>query len=142
MNKTITILSFILLFTFQTKAQINVNDFEDAKIYFKGIFENDSQIDEYGNMLIDMGSASSGRLMFRISDVNLKMVEKEEKPGCADICPPKIIIEFECRKSECIVDPASNLTNYQSGMIEFTDLKKGKKAYEYLKAFKEYIRKN
>jgi len=142
MNKTLTILALLLIFTIQSKAQINVNDFEDAKIYFNGIFENDSQIDEYGNMLIDMGSASSGRLMFRISDVNLKMEEKAEKPGCADICPAKIVIEFQCRKSECIMDPASNLGNYQSGMIEFTDLKKGKKAYEYLKAFKEYIRKN
>lgn len=142
MKKTITLLSIFFIYSIQSQAQINLNDFEDAEIYFNGIFEDDSQIDEYGNILIDMGSASAGRLMFRISDVNIKMEEKPEEPGCADICPPRILIFFECRKSECISDPAFNMENLQTGSITIFDVKKGKKAFEFLKAFKEFILKN
>jgi hypothetical protein len=142
MKKTITLLTIFLIISFHSKAQINLNDFDDAEIYFNGIFEDNSQIDEYGNILIDKGSASAGRLMFRITDVNLKMEEKPEEPGCADICPPRIIIHFECRKSECILDPAFDMENFQSGSITILDVKKGKKAFEFLKAYKEFIQKN
>lgn len=139
MKKTITLLTIFLIFSIQSQAQINLNDFEDAEIYFNGIFESNSQIDEYGNILIDMESASAGRLMFRITDVNFKMEEKPETPGCADICPPRIIIHFECRKSDCILDPSFNSEKYQSGSITILDLKKGKKAFEFLNAFKKFI---
>ena len=56
MNKTITIFAFFTLCFFNSNAQLKLNDFDDAQIYFNGIFDENSQIDDYGNVLIDMGS--------------------------------------------------------------------------------------
>ncbi|MFA5297648.1 MAG: hypothetical protein WC389_05505 [Lutibacter sp.] len=142
MKKTITLLAFLTLWISNSNAQLKLNDFDDVKIYFAGIFDDSSQIDDYGNVLIDMGSASAGRLMLRISDVNIRMEERKEEPGCADVCPPRILIHFECRKSECITNPVSASELYQSGVIEFIDLNKGKKAYGYLIALKDYMKNN
>lgn len=142
MKKTITLLAFLTLWISNCNAQLKLNDFDDAKIYFAGIFEDNSQIDEYGNVIIDMGSASAGRVMLRITDVNIKMEEKKEGPGCADVCPPRILIHFECLKAACIRDPASDFEPNQSSVIVFDDLKKGKKAYEYLIALKEFMKNN
>ena len=142
MKKAITLLAFLTLWITNSNAQLKLNDFDDAKIYFTGIFEDGSQIDEYGNITIDMGSASAGRLMLRISDVNIKMEERKEEPGCADVCPPRILIHFECRKAECISDPAFNFEPNQTGVIVFDDLKKGKKTYAYLIALKEFMKNN
>lgn len=96
-------------------------------------------MDDYGNVILNMGSASSGRCGFRISDVKITMEEKPEEPGCADICPPRVLIHFECKKSECVYDPVSPTGFYQTGVIEFLDVKKGKKAYEYLLAFQKLM---
>lgn len=142
MKKTITLLAFLTLWISNCNAQLKLNDFDDAKIYFAGIFEDNSQIDEYGNVIIDMGSASAGSVMLRISDVNIKMEERKEEPGCSDVCPPRILIYFDCRKSECIADPSFVSEKYQSGVIEFLDINKGKKAFGYLIALKELIKNN
>lgn len=139
-KKLFTLISLTLMFL-TGNAQVTLNDFQDASIYFNGIFENDSKLDEYGNVCIDMGSASAGRLSFRITDVNITMEEKKEEPGCADICPPRIIITFNCRKSKCMTDPTLNNYVFQSGIIEFIDLKKGKKAFQYLQSLKKFIQK-
>lgn len=125
-----------------SNAQVILNDFEDASIYFHGLFESPSSLDEYGNVEIDMGSASSGRMKFRINDVNISMEERPEEPGCADICPPRIIISFKCLKSECISDPALNIGMYSSSAIQIFNIKRGKKVFEYLKALKQFMGKN
>ena len=140
MIKKITLLS--LLISINSIAQIKINDFDDAKIYFDGIFQEDSQLDDYGNTYINMGSASSGRVYVRITDVNIHMEERKEEPGCADICPPRTIITLKCRKSNCARDPLSSNDAYESSTIVFDNIKRGKKAFEYLKALKEFFRRN
>ncbi|WP_283635868.1 hypothetical protein [Aquaticitalea lipolytica] len=142
MNKTITIFAFFTLCFFNSNAQLKLNDFDDAQIYFNGIFDENSQIDDYGNVLIDMGSATAGRYLFRITDVNIKMEERKEEPGCADICPPRVLIHFTCRKSECISDPSFESEYNQSGVIIFEDTNRGKKAYAFLVALKEFMKNN
>ncbi len=136
-------LIFLLLtsISFSATAQININDFDDAKIYFDGLFDGQSNLDDYGNTYIDMGSASAGRVFVRITDVDLYQEERKEEPGCADICSPRIIITFKCKKSNCVRDPLINNDFYESGVIAFYDIKKGKKAFEYLINLKEFFRK-
>ena len=143
--KKLYILLLALSTSFYTSAQIKISDFDDAKIYFDGVFNSyseDSGIDEYGNIYIDMGSASSGRHYFRITDVNLSIEEKPEEPGCADICPPRVIISFKCRKSVCLQDPTIQGTGYIEGAIVFENIARGKKAFEFLKAFREFVLKS
>ncbi len=142
MLRHILLCSSILLFSTHSYAQMKINDFQDAEIYFNGLFDSNSEIDDYGNISIDMGSASAGRVLLRITDVNITMTEKKERPGCADICPPMILINFECRKSKCISDPYLKDIYSQTGVISFTDLQKGKKAFEYLKSVKSYFQNN
>ena len=141
MIKKITFI-LTLLVSCSYYGQVKINDFDDAQIYFKGLFPDNSQLDDYGNTYIDMGSASSGRIYFRITDVNIEKEERGEEPGCADICPPRIILSFKCRKSSCLRDPSNVNEIYKSGNIEFLNTNKGKKAFEYLIALKEYFRKN
>lgn len=131
-------------FTFTTSsAQVVLNDFEDASIYFDGLFESPSSLDQYGNVELDLGSASAGRVKFRISDVNISMEEKPEEPGCADICPPRVIISFKCRKSECISDPAfPEMKSSSSSAISIFNVKRGKKVFEYLGALKQFMDDN
>lgn len=124
-------------------AQVSIKDFEDASIYFNGLFDKPSSLDQYGNIVLDMGSASAGRIQFRITDVNISMEERPEEPGCADICPPRVIINFNCTKSECINDPVvPEFGKHSSGSVQIFDLKRGKKVYEYLTALKQFISRN
>lgn len=143
MVKIMTFMLFCFITFTTSNAQVVLNDFEDASIYFDGLFESPSSLDQYGNIVLDLGSASAGRLKFRISDVNISMEESPEEPGCADICPPRIIISFKCIKSECISDPAfEEMGSYPSSAISIFNIKRGKKAFEYLKALKQFIDKN
>lgn len=134
----------LLLFTLSTSllAQIKINDFDDAKIYFDGLFQEDSTLDEYGNAYINMGSFSSGRVSVRITDVAIDMEEREEEPGCADICPPRVIITLECRKTACLKDPLTSETLYESSSLVFFNTNRGKKAYEYLIALQDFFTEN
>ena len=117
-----------------------INDYTEAKIFFQGLFCYESSIDDYGNLALDMGAASAGRCAFRITDVSIRMEEREEEPGCADICPPRVLIYFDCLKSECIFDPvAPEIGKHQSGVITIFDIEKGRKAYEYLIALKTFF---
>jgi|SRR5690554_195582 len=135
---------FILLASISLglNAQITLTDYDSASKQFEELFGDESQMDTNGNVLINMGSASAGRHQFHISNVNIAMEQREEEPGCADICPPRILIQFKCKKSACISDPALNSFFYRSGIIEFYDLKKGREAYEYLLGLKEFVKKN
>lgn len=143
MNKNfIGIFLILSLLSLKLNAQIEITDFEDASIYFDGLFRETSKLDDYGNVIIDMGSASAGRVAFRITDVDIEMEEREEEPGCADICPPRILITFKCRKSECVYDPIMSDSKYNTGVIEFQNLKRGRKAFRYLKELKRFIQNN
>lgn len=141
MKKSTVLLVFILILG-NVNAQMKFNDFTDVEIYFRGIFNENCSVDDYGNILIDMGSASMGRYAFRVTDVTFLMEEKGEEPGCADICPPRIIIHFACRKSECIADPFHPDLKFQNGSITFMDLKLGKKAFEFLVKLQAFLKEN
>ena len=142
MKQIITLLFFVLFFTLNVNSQMKINDFTDAEIYFRGIFDDSCKMDDYGNVLLDMGSASAGRYSFRITDVKISKEEKAEEPGCADVCPPRILIHFTCKKSECIIDPSFKSELYLGGTISFEDLKKGNKAFEFLIALQDFIKNN
>ncbi len=121
-------------------AQNVINDFEDAKIKFHDLFDTPSKLDDYGNTEIDMGSASAGRVKFRIADVIISMEERPEEPGCADICPPRVLITFTCKKSECISDPAfSDFDDHRTGTIQIYDINRGKRAFAFLSELQEFF---
>ncbi|MCB9234448.1 MAG: hypothetical protein H6581_22530 [Bacteroidia bacterium] len=115
------------------------DNFEDAAIYYHGIFDDD-KVDEYGNIEINMGTASTGRLKLNLKDVTIESEERPEERGCADICPPRIIISFICIKGPCISDPAlMDMPKNQSGSIVFMDIPKGRKAEKILKELKDLL---
>lgn len=136
---------FVILFSFiglsQAYGQLNYKDYVEAEIIFYGLFGHESSIDEYGNVVLDMGSASTGRVKFRLSDVSIRMEERKEQPGCSDMCPPMIIIHFECLKSNCVTDPAIATEPSKTGTISMTHLKRGKIAFEFLKSLQVFLYK-
>lgn len=143
MIKITTLLLFCFLTFTTSNAQVVLNDFDDASIYFDGLFGCESSLNEYGDVIINMGSASAGRMKFRITDVNISMEERPGEPGCADICPPRIIISFKCIKSGCISDPAfTEMRASTTSAFAIYNIKRGKKAFEYLKALKVFMAKN
>lgn len=129
----------ILFITFNLVAQTNIKDMNDALVKFDEIFD-DSALYTNGLVTIDMGSASAGRYQFKITDVNISMEERDEEPGCADICPPRILIYFKCARGQCITDPAFASNMSDSGVIEIYDLAHGRKAYDYLVALKKFMK--
>ncbi|HLW15424.1 MAG TPA: hypothetical protein VKX30_08015 [Flavobacteriaceae bacterium] len=133
----------LLLFTLSTSllAQIKVDDFEDAKEHFDYFFSEGSTLDEDGNAYIDMGTFSDGRFSVLMTDVDLQMEERGEEPGCADICPPSVFITFNCRESKCLKDPLISDTLFEASSLVFFDTSRGKKAYEYLRALQDFLRK-
>lgn len=140
MNKNLYLIIIFFFFTSALIAQNVIKDFDDAKIYFHGLFEEPSRLDEYGNVEIDMGAASAGRIKFRISDVVISMEERPEEPGCADICPPRILITFTCKKSECISDPAfTEFTKSKTGTIQIHNINRGKKSFRFLKELQKFL---
>ena len=140
------LLLFICLFSSITKtnAQIRINDFTDARIYLDGIFKKSKvDLDEYGNLSIDMGSAEKGRYGFRIIDVDIDIERKlgtfEECKG--KDCPPRIVVKFECKKSDCIYNPKQwTREKFGQASLKFTDEKIGVRAYEFFKELQVYIR--
>lgn len=141
MTRNLYLIIICFLFTSFLTAQNVIKDFDDAKIYFHGLFEEPSKLDEYGNVVIDMGAASAGRIKFRMSDVVISMEERPEEPGCADICPPRILITFTCKKSECVSDPGfTEFTKFKTGTIQIHNINRGKKAFSFLKELQEFLK--
>jgi|GEM_PF-1451161 len=141
-KRIITLFIFTASLSFGLNAQTPLTNYESASKYFDELFGSESHMDKTGNVLINMGSASAGRHQFDISDVNILMEKREEEPGCADVCPPRILIHFECKNSACMSDPTLDSYFYRSGVIEFYDLRKGKEAYEYLLGLREFVKKD
>lgn len=127
--------TFLFIFTFNISAQ-GIADFDDATIYFSGIFGVTSTLDEYGNVFLDMATSSDTdtQYKFRITDVNITMEESTDTP-------PIVLIDFECRKTECVYDPF-NSPPTQTGSVTFDDVKRGKKAYNFLISLQEFIKNN
>ena len=142
MTRIITLLLFSFILSSKANSQVVLKDYDDASKRFYNFFENPSNLDKYGNVVIDMGSASAGRVKFNLNDVKLSMVERPEEPGCADICPPSIYINFECVKSKCLSDPIMNNLLSESGSIQIMNLARGREAFDYLKALKNFMSKN
>lgn len=127
---------FLFLFSFSINAQ-SIADFDDATIYLSGIFGVTSTLDEYGNVFLDIAGSSGTETQykFRITDVTISMEEKTLEP-------PIVIIDFTCRKTECISsDIAFGAPPTQSGAISL-DAKRGKKAYKFLINLQEFIKNN
>ena len=146
MKNMISVLLFLVCLSSVTNsyAQIRINDFTDARIYLDGIFKkNKVDLDEYGNLTIDMGSVERGRYGFRIIDVDIDI---ERKPGNFEECkgkdcPPRIIVKFECTKSDCIYNPKQwTKEKFGQASLKFTDEKIGIRAYEFFKELQVYIR--
>lgn len=135
-HRLILIGSVLFTGTF-TLAQPKFDNFEDAAIYLKGCIG--SEIDDYGNLVIDMGSASAGRYSLRLTDVDLTMEERPEEPGCGDVCPPRILITMTCKRSDCIGDPAMEDWKQSSGTFVIYDLPRGKKTFNVLKQLQELL---
>src|SRR5690606_13880092 len=90
----------------------------------KAAFGNDKEyieIDRDGDLKLNTGAASTGRVYLNLREVRLRKEERPEEPGCADVCPPRAIISFECRKGDCIADPAMlDMGKFNTGAIELT----------------------
>lgn len=100
----------------------------------------DSNIDIYGNFSIDLGSASSGRVMGNLNEVALDVEHLPERPGCADICPEMIVIHFICHNNtDCITDPALREFAVDEGSISFVNIEKGKRIYDLLMAIQNTL---
>jgi hypothetical protein len=111
-------------------------NYEDAATYLKGLLEG-AKIDEYGNIEVDFGSASAGRLKLNLKDVTMKMEERPEEPGCQEMCPPRIMITFKCERGPCIEDPTmEDLSRRQVKTLDIHDIENGKKCYDVLKQLK------
>ncbi|MGB0431340.1 MAG: hypothetical protein ACPGLV_12770 [Bacteroidia bacterium] len=118
--------------------------FNEYSVYFHGLFDNnlgECSIDQYGNISIDNGSASAGRVSFRIIDVEISKEERPEEPGCADVCPPRTIISFDCKGGgDCVSDPGMGYKN-KGGVLVYS-VERGKMVYDFLIDFKKFVKNN
>lgn len=140
----LVLLSFVLLSTFnaysyewqQNNTQQNIQEL----LY---ILDGEKQyLDDSGEFLFDMGSASAGRVAGNLKDVTIHMEHKPERPGCADICPEMIIITFKCKgNKDCTYNPEFPEFIADIGVITFIDIKAGKKSYQLLKDIQAAIHK-
>ena len=103
----------------------------------KAAFGNDKdviEIDRDGDLKLNMGAASAGRVYLNLKDVRLRKEERPEEPGCADVCPPRAIISFDCRKGDCVADPAMpDMGKFNTGAIEMT-IEKGRIVFPLLQS--------
>ncbi|MFT7234041.1 MAG: hypothetical protein ACI8TA_003270 [Cyclobacteriaceae bacterium] len=133
------LLTSALFQCFQTPQAV-FNDLDDVHIYYRGLFGSQSALpDELGNIVIDMGTASQGRVKMRITDVEITKEDRPSEPGCADICPPRTIITFSCIKAPCVSDPAIDGYVGESGSITIGSHKRGQKVYDFLLAYKKFV---
>ena len=99
-------------------------------------------IDQRGNFEIDMGSFSAGRVGGKLGDIDIRREHREEEPGCADICPERILIHFTCKSNKCLYDPASkndkNLL-FDSSVIQFFDIQNGNNMFDLLVELKNTL---
>ena len=59
-------------------------------------------LNKFGDLEADMGSASLGRFNLKLSEVkSVKLEFRGEEPGCADYCPQRGLIWFECVEQPC-----------------------------------------
>lgn len=93
-----------------------------------------ASIDYAGNFSIDMGSATAGRVVGNLNEIDLIIEYLPVRPGCADNCPEMAIIHFNCKdEKKCVTDTVATELSHESGVITFTDLEFGKKIFDLLK---------
>lgn len=135
-------LSFLTLFLVIHigNAQNDMKNFQDVISGFYNFFSEESFVNPSGNVILDMGAASAGRVTFNIKDVSISMEELPERPGCADICPPTTLINFRCNDfKKCIADPAfEKMGRSARGAITY-DINRGKEAYHFLLQLQKYF---
>ena len=133
----------------ETAAQApnRIRDYTDADIYLKGVFGPECMMDEYGNLRINGQEFGGGHVVFRLSDVRIRMEEIKEGTACPSPCRQRVILRFDCRKQACI-------TNYQAGgsipwpatmtsyKLEFEDLRKGRKMFSVFLEMQRFVRQS
>lgn len=132
----------LILFLAQTGiAQNNLNNYQDVVTKFYEYFSDESSVNPSGGLILDMGSASTGRISFNVKNVSISIKELPERPGCADICPPEFLITFRCNnKSKCVVDPAmEEFGGSKEGSIIY-GIERGKEAYHFLLQLQTYFK--
>jgi hypothetical protein len=128
------IIIVLSLFVLNLSAQPKFDNFEDANIYLNGIIGDSEWVKIYnsGYIIINTGSACSGRYMFKLQDITFS---KEEKVigNCGGEPSQTLVISFECKTSDCIFDPSMIEFGVSgSGVFLFSDIEKGKKLYNVL----------
>jgi hypothetical protein len=108
----------------------------------KAAFGNDKdvvEIDRDGDLMLNTGAASTGRVYLNLKEVRLRKEERPEEPGCADVCPPRAIITFECRKGDCVADPAMlDMGKFNAGSIELT-IEQGRVVFPLLQSIQSVL---
>jgi len=146
MRNFLTILSIFILFSGckdnVDKQYSELNELiSELESHFDNDY-NDADIDNLGNFKFDMGSASSGRVSGKLTEVFISMEILPERPGCADICPEMAVIHFKCdAEKKCVTDPADpQLYGYHNeGVINFENLENGQKVYSLLNKIKNKL---
>lgn len=107
--------------------------------YFFGTEESD--LKKNGQVVLNLGSASSGRYAFNIRNVEFTIETRNEEPGCADICPPRTLLNIKCiEEANCIIDPSFPSLRQSSAIAELIPMEKGIEAYLFLLKLKEYFK--
>jgi hypothetical protein len=118
MKNTITILLlFMTLISYSQETRFQLIDKINT---YEGV-----QIDKFGDLNVDIGSASAGRFRLNLNDVSVKLELRGEEPGCADICPQRALIWFECKDKDCVSDPAFQSPDRYSSTVGTFSFEKG-----------------
>lgn len=146
------ILGMIILFLsfsqiLSVQAQSKIRDLTDADIYLKGVFGQDCQMDEYGNLQIQAKAFGGTPAVFRLTDVIVRMDEKRNGPQCPPPCKEELIITMECRKSACMSPISADRSmvwppSVASYKLTFEDIKKGRKVFLTLLELQRFLRQS
>jgi hypothetical protein len=126
------------LFTFNSFAQTQFDNFDEAKKHLEKSFEG-VNIHKNGIIMIDFGTACSGRYLFNLRDVTLSQTVKKTA-SCGSEPTRSAVISFECNGHNCILDPSMlYFEQGKSGGIIYTDIQKGFELYNILVQIQEFL---
>lgn len=141
MKYTLFLLLFILGWNLNVFSQYHEDDFDYYLEEFSNFFNlEESQLTENGHVIINMGSARSGRYAFFIQEVEFQIETRAKEPGCADICPERTLLYIKCKENRnCIYDPILPDLTQNQAIAEIIPVKQGVYAYLFLLDLKEYF---
>lgn len=141
------VLTCALSFESEAQSSSRIRDYTDADIYLKGVFGPDCRMDEYGNLRLNGQEFGGGHVVFRLSDVRIRMEEIKEGPTCPAPCRQRVILRFDCRKQACITNYLSEGSipwpaTHSSYKLEFEDLRKGRKMFSVFLEMQRFVRQS